>query len=163
MSLNFDRILKATIFSIIKYWGIKLVQVGLDYTLFIQILQFFIIVFLVNIFIVKPLYSTVQKRNAKVASLLERAQAAAAAVDAKKIEYEEKLAAARHEIAEYQNTLRADASRKASDITEKAKNAANLDIDRAVKDIERDIARERDKLKGELQNFSEQIILSVLK
>jgi F-type H+-transporting ATPase subunit b len=143
--------------------GVKLVQVGLDYTLFIQILQFFIIVFLVNIFIVKPLYSTVTKRNAKVSSLLERAKAAADAVEAKKNEYEAALASVRHEIAEYQNTLRADALRKAAEIVEKSKSAAALEIDRAVKDIEREIARERDKLKKDLKGLSEQIILSVLK
>jgi F-type H+-transporting ATPase subunit b len=140
-----------------------LVQVGLDYTLFIQILQFFIIVFLVNIFIVKPLYSTVTKRNAKVSSLLERAKAAADAVEAKKNEYEAALASVRHEIAEYQNTLRADATRKAAEIVEKSKSAAALDIDRAIKDIEREIARERDKLKKDLKGLSEQIILTVLK
>jgi F-type H+-transporting ATPase subunit b len=143
--------------------GVKLVQVGLDYTLFIQILQFFIIVFLVNIFIVKPLYTTVTKRNAKVSSLLERAKAAADAVDAKKNEYEAALASVRHEIAEYQNTLRADALRKAAEIVEKSKSAAALEIDRAVKDIEREIARERDKLKKDLKGLSEQIILAVLK
>lgn len=140
-----------------------MVQVGLDYTLFIQILQFFIIVFLVNIFIVKPLYSTMIRRNDKVAYLLERAKAAGEAVEAKKTEYEAKLAAVRQEIYEYQNTLRADAARKAADIIERAKSAAAGDIDKAVKDIEREITRARDKLKNDLKALSEQIVLAVLK
>jgi F-type H+-transporting ATPase subunit b len=140
-----------------------LVQVGLDYTLFIQIVQFFIIVFLVNIFIVKPLYSTTLGRNNKIAALLERAKAAEGAVESKKAEYEAKLSSIRQEILEYQNSLRADALLKSSEILEKAKSAASADIDRSIKSIQKDIARERDKLRGDLKGLSEQIILAVLK
>jgi F0F1-type ATP synthase membrane subunit b/b' len=103
------------------------------------------------------------RRNDKVAYLLERAKAAGEAVEAKKTEYEAKLAAVRQEIYEYQNTLRADAAHKAADITERAKSAAAGDIDKAVKDIEREITRARDKLKNDLKALSEQIVLAVLK
>jgi F-type H+-transporting ATPase subunit b len=140
-----------------------LVQVGLDYTLLIQILQFFIIVFLVNIFIVKPLYSTILKRNGRIASLLERAKAASDKVENKKTEYDALLAAVRHEISEYQNSLRTNAVRKAADIVEKSKAAAAAEIDKKIKNIQSEIAREREKLKGDLKGLSEQIILAVTK
>jgi F-type H+-transporting ATPase subunit b len=142
---------------------IELVQVGLDYTLLIQILQFFIIVFLVNIFIVKPLYSTILKRNGRIASLLERAKAASDKVENKKNEYDALLAAVRHQISEYQNSLRANAVRKAADIVEKSKAAAATEIDKKIKNIQSEIVREREKLKGDLKGLSEQIILAVTK
>jgi F-type H+-transporting ATPase subunit b len=142
---------------------IELVQVGLDYTLLIQILQFFIIVFLVNIFIVKPLYSTILKRNGRIASLSERAKAASDKVENKKNEYDSLLAAVRHEISEYQNSLRTNAVRKAADIVEKSKAAAAVEIDKKIKIIQSEIAREREKLKGDLKGLSEQIILAVTK
>jgi F-type H+-transporting ATPase subunit b len=140
-----------------------LVQVGLDYTLLIQILQFFIIIFLVNIFIVKPLYSTILKRNGRIASLSERAKAAADKVENKKNEYDALLAAVRHEISEYQNSLRTNAVRKAADIVEKSKAAAAAEIDKKIKIIQSEIAREREKLKDDLKGLSEQIILAVTK
>ncbi len=140
-----------------------MVQVGLDVTLFIQIIQFLLIVLIVNFMIVKPVHNTMLKREQKIDTLKEKARASMTAIEQKVQEYDNRLKVTRAEINEYQNQLRTDATARSQAMLDKAKAECNTELAAAREQIiaEADIARE--KLQAETGDLTRQIIQMVTK
>ena len=138
-------------------------QIGLDITLLFQIVQFLIIVFIVNKLIVKPIHSTYSRRDDKIAALGAKMQANLNEIEGKKLEYEAKLQAVRGEITESHNQLKAEASARAQAIIDKAKAESQAVIDAKRTEIEKEITQARENLTQEITGLSQQIVTAVTK
>ena len=141
----------------------SVVQVGLNVTLFIQIVQFLIILLIVNFLIVKPVHTTILKREQKIGSLKNKASASLAAIEQKAQEYENRLKATRAEITEYKNQLHADAQTKSQAMIDKAKAENNAELAAARKQIATEANIARETLKAETGELTKQIIQMVTK
>ncbi len=126
-----------------------MIQVSLDHTLLIQIVQFLLIVFFTNVLIIKPVKSTIDARNAKIDGLMNTADSELERVAASKAAYEQKLIAIRNEIAEYQRKVKAEAGEKvdamisaAKDEVSKTTESARLELDKAISDARKDLEKE---------------------
>ena len=140
-----------------------MVQVGLDFTLFIQMLQFFIIIFIVKKLIVDPVTATFTARDRKIDTLNAKTQQNFNEIEQKKAEYESKLQAVRAEISEYSNQLKKEASDKAQAILDKAKAESQDEINANRAEIEKESVQARAALQNQVGELTEQIITAVTK
>jgi F-type H+-transporting ATPase subunit b len=139
------------------------IQVGLDFTLFIQIVQFLIIVFLVRVFIVCPIRATIEARDAKIAELLRRSKTDVELLEAKKAEYNTRLKAVREEIREYSAKLKEAANAQAQAMIEKIKSENYLNFKKAEALIEDEISAAKKSLQNDVESISKQIVESIIK
>ena len=138
-----------------------MVSVGFDYTLFIQMFMFLIIVTIVNFFIAKPLRKTMLARSSKVSSLMQRAKASLDTIEAKKAEYEEQIKAVKAEITDYHNQLKSEAEQRTQAMLDKIKAETNDEMEKARDGINREIAAAREALSCDIGTLSQQIIQAV--
>lgn len=138
-----------------------MVSVGFDYTLFIQMFMFLIIVAIVNFFVAKPLRNTMLGRSSKISSLMQRAKASLDAIEAKKAEYGAQLKAVKAEIAEYHNQLKSEAEQRTQAMLDKIKKETNEELEKARASIATEITAARDSLRGDIGALSQQIIQAV--
>ena len=140
-----------------------MVQVGLDSTLLFQIVQFLLIVLIVNFLIVKPVRTTMLKREQKLDLLKSKSNASLAAIEQKAREYDEKLEATRAEITEYQNRLRSDANARSQATLEKAKTESDAELASMRAQINSEANAVIDKLASETDMLAKQIVQMVTK
>lgn len=138
-----------------------MIQVYLDYTLVMQIVQFLLIVFLANILILKPIKSTMDARDAKINDLVSSAEGQLDKVEAGKKAYEAKLASVRNEIAEYQRKVKAEAGEKAEAIISSAKADVSKSAEKARAELEKAVAEAKIQLQGEVKDISEMIYKTI--
>ena len=138
-----------------------MIQVSLDHTLVIQLVQFLLIVFFANILILKPVKSTIDARNAKIDNLMESAEGQLEQVEASKQEYERKLMAVRSEIAEYQRKVKGEAGEKVDAMIAEAKSEIAKSTDTARKDLEDAVVEARAELQKEVKVISEMIYKTI--
>lgn len=138
-----------------------MIQVSLDHTLLIQIVQFLLIVFFANILILKPVKSTIDKRNAKIDDLMNTAEGELEKVAASKQAYEQKLLSVRNEIAEYQRKVKAEASEKVNAMISEAKEevAKSTQINR--ENLEKSISEARKTLESDVKSISDMIYKTI--
>ncbi len=138
-----------------------MIQVGLDYTLVIQIVQFLLIVFFANILILKPIKSTIDARDAKINSLMESAESQLEKVEASKRAYDSKLVSVRNEIAEYQRKVKAEAGEKVDAIISSAKADVSKSTEEARAELEKAVAEAKTQLHKEVKDISEMIYKTI--
>ncbi|MDR2884586.1 MAG: ATP synthase F0 subunit B [Deferribacteraceae bacterium] len=140
-----------------------MVQVGLDFTLIMQVVQFLLIVLIVKFFIVAPIHRTYTNRDNKILKLQEDAKASAKAMEAKRLEYEASLQAAKAEITEYNNALAKESAARANGIIDKVKSEIAAAKDEARKTIAAETAIAKESLGKESLKLTEDIIHLVTK
>ena len=140
-----------------------MVQVSLNVTLFFQIVQFLIIILIVNFLIVKPIRATMLRREGKINALKEKSAASLAAIEQKALEYDEKLKVTRAEIAEYQEKLRADANIRSQTLFEKVKTESNATLAQAREQISSEAKVAREKLDAQTEDVAKLIVQMVTK
>jgi F-type H+-transporting ATPase subunit b len=145
------------------YGSPQMISIGLDQTLFIQIVQFLLIVCFVNFLIAKPIRKTMLSREAKIQDLQEKAKSSLEAIEAKKADYDNKLREVKAEIARYQEELKSEASAKASAMLEKVKSETNAEIEKARAVIAAEVEKARAALGGETAELKGKIIELVTK
>ena len=140
-----------------------MVHVGFDITLFIQILQFLIIVFIVRLMIAGPIYKTYSARDQKIANLYEQAKECHRIIEGKRLEYEEQLKIVKAEITEYQNQLKTDAAVRVQNIIDKTKAEVAAEKEAARKILADETAKARAGLDKETTELTKQIVSLVTK
>lgn len=140
-----------------------MVQVGLDITLLMQIVQFLIIVLIVKTLIADPVHKTMAARDERIASLTMKSKKSLEAIQAKKLEYEEKLRAVKSEIALYNNELKTEANMLTAKMLEEVKQQTQSEIEKALIEIKKETETARNTLKGEISELSAQVVQVVTK
>ena len=126
-------------------FGVDLVKLGF------QVLNFLLLLYLLNRFLFKRVFALVDERKAKIEQGLEDAQAAARDRELARAEREAAVAEARKEAAEMlasankiatdtRNEILAEARADAEKVTERAREEINAEKDRAMADLRAQVA-----------------------
>lgn len=138
-----------------------MIKVGLDHTLFLQIIQFLLVVFLTNKFILKPIKGTMDAREAKINGLLESAENQIKAVEESKLGYEAKLRVIRSEIAEYQRKVKEETSARVEKTISKAKEEINISSEKSRAELGKAVAEARSSLKKDVKDLSDMMYKTI--
>lgn len=138
-----------------------MIQVYLDCTLAIQIVQFLLIVFFANILILKPIKSTIDARDAKINSLMESAEGQLERIEAGKRDYDDRLVSVRNEIAEYQRRIKAEAGEKVDAIISSARADVSKSTEEARAELEKAVAEAKTQLHKEVKDIGEMIYKTI--
>lgn len=118
----------------------------LDYTVFIQMLQFFVIIFIGKKMILDPVLKTIESRDSKIDGMKEEAEDLKAKVEQYKTDYAGKMNEMRLELAEYHRKIKDEASQDAA-----AKvNAVKSELDAKIAEAKAEIAAQSEKAQKEM-------------
>jgi F-type H+-transporting ATPase subunit b len=137
-------------------------MVYVDFTVFIQLIQFLLIFYISKKLILDPTMKNIQTRDSKVNSLLEEAESLKAEVEAGRVGYAQKMDAMRAEMAEYQRKIREEATKSATAKVEQAKADVDAKVEKALAELNKEretAAKNMDALVGELSDLIVQKIL----
>jgi len=131
--------------------------ISLDWTLWLQFGNFFVLLVLLNVILYKPLRRKMEERRSLIDGSYESAKNMQEQVDAKMEEYEGKLQLAKLKASEETAALRENTKEEESTITTKAQQIAV----ESVKAIKEKVAVEADKARAALQVETEAIAGSI--
>ncbi|MBU2499054.1 MAG: hypothetical protein KKE57_09145 [Proteobacteria bacterium] len=134
----------------------------IDYTLFIQIANFLLLLFLLNIFLYRPIRRILNRRSEEVRSF-EGMMAdfqGRAAQHAKAIE--ESAASANREGLKERETLKEDGFEGEKGMLREANASSAEMIDQARKDIDQKVTEARQSLEAQLEAFSKELAHKIL-
>lgn len=137
-------------------------MIALDYTLFVQIINFLVLVFLLNMVLFRPIRRVIQARQARMAEFEEdigelgdNQQGILGEVDAQ-------MAAARREGLGMREALRQEGSQDESTILDQVKKEVDEEWTRVEAKIKKDVAAARDALQAQAQDFATALSAKIL-
>ena len=135
----------------------------IDYTVFIQIANFLFLLFVLNLFLYKPIRRILEQRREEmrtfegmIADLKEKAAQFAR-------ELEEWSAAAKKEGIREKEALRSDGLEGEKGMLREAISSATEKIDQAKKDIDHSVMEARQSLETQLASFSKELAEKMLR
>jgi len=123
-------------------------------TIIIQIVNFFILLFFLNIFLFKPLKQAIKDREDKVRNTLDEAESINAEAEKLKEQYGQKLSQAKKEAQDIIQSAQDSAEKTKNEIIDDAKKEARYTTEKAVRDVEAMRAKEMDKVRAEAGNIA---------
>ena len=131
-------------------------------TLFIQIANFLILIFLINILLFKPIRNMLAKRNTEMTSLEKGVEEFRSRADQRQKEIEESILKARKDAFLEREKLKAEGSEKERGIIQEAMAQAEDKIGSARRDMEAAVQGVRKSLEADLMVFSKQLSEKIL-
>lgn len=135
----------------------------IDYTLFIQIANFLFLLFVLNLFLFRPIRRILEQRSEKVRTF----EGMIADFQNKAAQYakelEESAAAANKEGIREKETLRSDGLDGEKGMLREAMSSATEKIDQARKDIDNKVIEARQSLETQLDAFSKELAEKILR
>ncbi|MCJ7595095.1 MAG: hypothetical protein MUO52_10040 [Desulfobacterales bacterium] len=134
----------------------------IDYTLFIQIANFLFLLFVLNLFLFRPIRRILEQRSEKVRTferMIAEFQNKAAQYSK---ELQESAAAANKEGIREKETLRSDGLDGEKGMLRVAMSSATEKIDQARKDIDNKVVEVRQSLETQLDAFSKELAEKIL-
>lgn len=117
-------------------------------TIIIQIVNFFILLFFLNIFLFKPLKQAIKDREDKVRNTLDEAESINAEAEKLKEQYGQKLSQAKKEAQDIIQSAQDSAEKTKNEIIDDAKKEARYTTEKAVRDVEAMRAKEMEDRKS---------------
>ncbi|MFC1849748.1 ATP synthase F0 subunit B [candidate division CSSED10-310 bacterium] len=138
-------------------------MINLDYTFFLQLINFIVFLFLFKKFVFKPVRSFLQEREQKKQSWLQSASQDLQETDNLKGNYREMLSDARKKASEIRETMIGEARGEASHSLEQVRSEqqAKLAQDKAA--LEKDKLSAQDSLQQEVKKLADMIVTRVAK
>ena len=137
-------------------------MIELNWTLGAQIINFLVLVYLLNLVLFRPIRKSLQERQARmqaneaaVAQLAEQSQGIAG-------EIQVNLAAARRDGLGQKEGLRQEGSQAEASLLEKVKQEVDAEWGRVEKKIKEDIGKARKSLKTQAQSFAQVMAAKIL-
>jgi F-type H+-transporting ATPase subunit b len=137
-------------------------MIDLDWTLGAQIINFLVLVYLLNLVLFRPIRKSLKERQARlqayedaVAQLTGQGQGIAG-------EIQENLAAARREGLGQKEGLRQEGAQTEASLLEKVKQEVDAEWARVEKKIKEDIDKARKSLKTQAQSFAQVMAAKIL-
>jgi F-type H+-transporting ATPase subunit b len=137
-------------------------MIDIDWTVIAQIINFLVLVFLLNMVLFRPIRNALKERQAKLAAqeadinLLESQSQGLAS------EIKDKLAAARKEGAVAREGLKQEGAAAETSLLEEAKREADLEWAQMEKKIKDDMGRARKALEAQVQAFAQLLASKIL-
>lgn len=137
-------------------------MINLDLAFFIQIINFGILVLVLNVMLYKPLRGILEKRRLEIETASERTAAVDQAVQEKVAQYEAGLRAAKADVGVKRAELLKEALAEEAVLTEKARKDATLSLESIRERITRESAEARELLRKQADALSGQICEKIL-
>lgn len=124
-------------------------MIKIDWTIFLQFLNFLVLMFALNVLLYRPLRGMLAKRKATVEGDHARAKELAGQIDDKMARYQEQLQAAKQKGAEEKAQLRRQAAKEEAGILGVAHEEAAAHLQQIKGQVAAEAAQARDALKKE--------------
>ncbi len=137
-------------------------MIEIDWTLIAQIINFLVLVFVLNVVLFRPIRKALKDRQTKIAAQ----EAEVSSLEGQNVgiadQIKENLAEARRQGASQREGLRQDGVQAEASMLEKVKQEADAEWAKVEKKIKKDMAKARETLKAEAQGFAELLAAKIL-
>jgi F-type H+-transporting ATPase subunit b len=137
-------------------------MIDIDWTLYAQIINFLLLVFLLNLVLFRPIRKAIRDRQARLAEQEAAAAQLELASQGLSDEIKAKLAAARKEGAGQREALKQEGSQAEAALLEAVKKEVDLEWGTVEKKIKADMTKARQALKTQAQSFAQLLAAKVL-
>lgn len=137
-------------------------MVSIDYTVCIQMFNFLLLIFLLNMFLYKSILGIIGKRNQQLTESDEEVKSLNQTIEQKMSEYEEKVRQAKLEALNQKNEIEQEGSEEGGKIIEEAKNKISQMIEEFHVKIGKEMNQAREFLKKQSRTTSIEIAEKVL-
>ena len=137
-------------------------MIDIDWTLGALLINFLVLVFLLNVVLFRPIRKALKERQARLdaqAADINLMESQGQGLDS---EVKDKLAAARREGAEAPETLKEEGVAAETSLLAEVKREADLEWSRVEQKIKDDMARAREALKAQAQSFAQLLASKIL-
>ncbi len=132
-------------------------MISIDYTLLIQMVNFVVLMFILNLLLYKPVLGIIDKRKKNLKDIEEEIKRLNQSVDERMAAYEEKLRLAKGQALEKKQEIMAEGAEQAKSFIEAAKG----DIPGMMEKFHADMNREVDEARRILTNQSRKISIEI--
>lgn len=137
-------------------------MIDIDWTLFVQILNFLVLVFLLNIVLFRPIRKILQARQARLSSLEGDITGLADSRQGVLGEVDEQLTAARREGLGLRESLRQEGSQAENSLLEQVKKEVDAQWTKVEAKIKKDVGKARQALSAQAQDFAQALAAKIL-
>ena len=137
-------------------------MIDIDWTLYAQIINFLLLVFLLNVVLFRPIRRALKERQAKL--LAQETEINLLTDQGRSLEDEirEELAAARRDGAGARESLKQEGAQAEATLLEEVKRQAELEWATVEKKIKADMAKARASLQTQAQSFAQLLATKIL-
>jgi F-type H+-transporting ATPase subunit b len=137
-------------------------MIAIDWTLYAQIINFLLLVFLLNVVLFRPIRNSIRDRQARL--LAQEAEINLLLDQGRSLEDEikEKLAAARREGAGARESLKQEGAQAEASLLEEVKHQVEVEWATVEKKIKADMTKARQALKKQAQTFAQLLATKIL-
>ncbi len=137
-------------------------MIDIDWTLFAQIINFLVLVFLLNIVLFRPIRNSLKERQARLAA--QEAEVSSLTDQGQGIgeEIKENLTAAKRQGLSQKDALRQEGSQAEASLLEAVKAEVDAKWVEVEKKIKADMAKARKTLQGQAKSFAQSLAAKIL-
>jgi len=137
-------------------------MIDIDWTLYAQIINFLLLVFLLNVVLFRPIRKALKDRQAKLLAQETEINVLTDKGRSLEDEIKEELAAARRAGAGARETLKQEGAQAETTLLEEVKRQAELEWATVEKKIKADMAKARASLQKQAQSFAQLLATKIL-
>ena len=137
-------------------------MIDIDWTLGALLINFLVLVFLLNVVLFRPIRKVLKERQARLDALTADISLMETQGQGLDSEIKDKLAAARREGAGARETLKEEGAAAETSLLAEVKREADLEWSRVEQKIKDDMARAREALKAQAQSFAQLLASKIL-
>jgi F-type H+-transporting ATPase subunit b len=137
-------------------------MIDIDWTLYAQLINFLLLVFLLNTVLFRPIRNAIKERQAGLAAQEGDITLLSSQSLGLSQEITEKLAAARKEGAVAREAMKQEGSKAEASLLEEVKKQVDLEWATVEKKIAADMAKARESLKTQAQTFAQLLATKIL-
>lgn len=139
-----------------------MVNVIPDYTIFIQIIAFLVLIYILNVLLYKPILSIINRRRKQLEELENEIKLFNESVDKRAAEYEDKLKSAKTNAAELKKEIIKEGAEQAKKMVDAVRNEIPLMTQEFQQKMEKEILKARQVLDSQSRKLSLEIAEKVL-
>jgi F-type H+-transporting ATPase subunit b len=137
-------------------------MIDLNWTLFVQIINFLVLVFLLNLVLFRPIRRSLKDRQARLAAAATEVDGIQAQGQGVQSQIQESLADARRQGAGSREKLRQEGTQAEAILLEQVKQGVDEEWARVEKKIKEDMAKAGQTLKDQAQSFAQAMAAKIL-
>jgi len=137
-------------------------MIELDWTLFVQIVNVLVLVFLLNQVLFRPIRNSLKERQAKIAGYEGEIDALTVKSQGLLNEVKESLTQARRDGLSRREALRQEGSQAEASLLEKVKQEVEAEWARVEQQIKADMAKARETLSAQAESFAHLLAAKIL-
>lgn len=139
-----------------------MVNVIPDYTIFIQIIAFLVLIYILNVLLYKPILSIINRRRKQLEEMENEIKLFNESVDKRAAEYEDKLKSAKTNAAELKKEIIKEGAEQAKKMVDAVRNEIPLMTQEFQQKMEKEIQKARQVLDSQSRKLSLEIAEKVL-